>query len=222
MAVAVRVCAALLAASVAIASAEILQGVRPFDTLGDIKKMYPNATMKPVKAAWVTEDKGFYRLSGEGFPGELYVAFSDTRPFARSTAARVRKEAAEATPATEPDTRVLDRIAQQSDDDALTVEWVRWVPASPIPFERYKSKYGEPAKCDFSADTMQPYCSWPSRELLVALTDDRKMVTNAEAQFTKAEQRAAYLARFGTVPDWLKEPAENKTKQERKSAPQPR
>lgn len=96
-------------------------------------------------------------------------------------------------------------MANQSDDDALDVKWVRWVPASPIPLERYKSKYGESSKCDFSKVDMQPYCEWSQHGLFVNLSDDRKLVFSVEANFTLAEQRAAYRNRGFDLPNWLKE-----------------
>ncbi|MEI8305345.1 MAG: hypothetical protein WCG13_18870 [Burkholderiales bacterium] len=185
--------------------AEVLHNIEPLDTLGSIKKKYPNATLTRVKAAWVTEDQDFFRLEGSGFPGELMIAFRDGRAGFRLEAARKREEAIAAGKSEAGARSVFEDFANESDDEALSVDWVRWVPSRPIPLERYKSKYGEPTKCDFTADSMAPFCQWMPRLLLVMLTDDKKLVLSVEAAFTKAERRAAWLKRHGFVPNFLKE-----------------
>ena len=182
------------------AHSEILQGIAPLDTLGDVKHKYPNAVITAVKAAWVTEDQAFYSLSGQGFPGVIYIAFEDDRPgyrkqLAAPSAMGAASEAAQVA--------LLAPLANQSDDAALTVMWTRWVPEQPIPMARYKAKYGQPTKCDFQTATMQPYCSWESRSLMVNLSDDQLKVLTVEAHFTDAEQRLVWKTRYGFVPPWL-------------------
>lgn len=186
--------------------AEVLHNIEPLDTLGDIKKKYPNATLTRVKAAWVTEDQDFFSLEGPGFPGSLKIAFWDNRPEFRRDAEAARLNR----PADKPDSesameRVSNYLADRPDDDALHVNWVRWVPTAPIPMSRYRAKYGEPSKCEFSEDTMEPYCLWGARALTVRLTDDQKQVLMIEAGFTSAERRAAYVKRGVEIPDGLKE-----------------
>lgn len=205
------IASALITLTPALCSAEILQNIEPLDTLGDIKLKYPNAALTRVKAAWVTEDQDFFKLTGQGFPGELFIAFSDGRPNLRKLAKVTKKRMEEQGP--DASSLVLDmqeKFANESDDDALNVQWVRWAPPSPIPLERYKSKYGEPSKCDFTNDTMQPYCEWSTRGILVKLSDDRKLVFFVEASFTIAEQRAAYQKRGWDVPLELKEEVPSK------------
>jgi hypothetical protein len=186
--------------------AEELQGVQPTDTLGDIKKKFPNAQFTRVKAAWVTDEQDFFSMWGSGFPGTLYLAFTDGRP-------GLRKQLAEQPPPADGDAsarqvrEVVQGLANQSDDEALTINWVRWVPAQPIPLQRYKSKYGEPTKCDFSPDDMRPFCQWDKRALVVNLSDDQKFVLSAESSFTREEYRAAWLRTVGYLPDWLKDAA---------------
>ena len=192
---------AVMALWTSFVAAEILHDVGPLDSLGDIKKKYPNATLQVVKAAWVTESEGFYSLEGNGFPGKLYLAFRDSRGYWRNVASKADASASAGDSAASAPWAT--RMAALSEDDALNIKWVRWVPASPLPLERYKSKYGEPAKCDFLSDSMSPFCSWPARDLVVNLSDDRKFVLSAEASFTQAEQRAAWLAKYGYVPDSL-------------------
>jgi hypothetical protein len=87
MAVMRKLIAVSVVAVCSIGHAEILQGITPLDTLGDVKRKYPNAAIARVKAAWVTESEAFYSLSGPGFPGTLYIAFSDSRPFFKQMSA---------------------------------------------------------------------------------------------------------------------------------------
>lgn len=215
----------LLALAAACAHAEVLHGVEPLDTLGTIKKKYPNAKLTRIKAAWVTEDEDFFRLEGQGFPGTLYIAFSDGRPgWRRQSAEQQQNQVAQGASAPTAQS-FTEFLASESDDDALIVNWLRWVPDVPIPMERYKSKYGEPGKCDFKADSMQPYCEWAIRGLIVALSDDKKLVLSAEATYTKAEMRAAWRRRGTFMPDWLKEepsPEPAPKKQDIKKAIQPK
>ncbi len=206
----------LLSIVAASSGAEILHGVEPLNTLGDIKKKFPNALVTRVRAAWVTENEDFYSLKGEGFPGVLYIAFQDERPTYRRRVADLKSLQVELSERQASELQFAEKIGNNSDDVALNVEWVRWVPSSPIPLERYKSKYGEPSKCDFKADTMAPYCTWQSRSLTVNLSDDKKLVLHAEAAFTVAEQRIAWKARFNFVPDYLAELPDVPSKQSKK------
>lgn len=209
---------AMCLAMVNYASAEVLHGVEPLSTLGKIKKDFPNAKFERVNAAWVKESEAFFSMTGSGFPGKLYLAFNDFRTIwahwlnSRPSDSSQSSSASEAEE--DADTRAY-AIAQvrQSDDDALTINWVRWVPASPIPMSRVKAKYGEPTKCDFEPEDFTPYCSWDSRSLRAQTTDDRKSVLFFTANFTRAELRSAYRARGYQMPEWLKDDAPAPAKQ---------
>lgn len=83
--------------------AEILQGIEPLDTLGDIRKKFPNAQLQPIKAAWVKEDQAFYSLEGVGLPGKIRLAFDDSRPSWRTSYASLEKNIAEKTEPTQLD-----------------------------------------------------------------------------------------------------------------------
>lgn len=188
--------------------AEIYQGIRPESTLGDIKRLFPNANFSKVKAAWVTEEDGFYSMTGEGLSGKIYLAFSDRRPFQRERIAAFAQRLAEAQqdPQTDktPDTikaitdmsRSYEKWAAEPDDVALVITWVRWVPPAPIPLARYITKYGPPTKSGFADDDMRPYSSWPAKGVHLNHSDDGKLVVSAEVIPTPAEKKADCLIRY--------------------------
>ena len=201
----------------AIASAEILHGVYFFDTLKAVKEKYPNGQFGRVKAAWVTEAEAFYQMTGTGFPGTLFVAFTDSRPANKKYLAENCGE-----PISDDNAagcKIVRSIANENDDDALQVKWVRWAPAQPIPLERYRSKYGEPTKIDFENDTMTPYARWDTVALDARLSDDKKMVLYITTAFTRSETRAAWLRTVGFVPEFLKDEPTPKVPLEQKDKP---
>jgi hypothetical protein len=184
------------------ALAEIIHEVRPFDKLGEIKERFPNAVFVKVNAAWVTADQAFIKMTGQGFPGTLYIAFSDSRPFNRNFVSE------NCNPPSATNERLCElnsKWAAEPDAIALSTSWVRWVPDNPIPLQRYISKYGEPTKIDFENDTLVPYAYWEKNALNATLTDDKKMVTMVSSAFTRAEQREAWQRTAGFVPDYLKD-----------------
>lgn len=200
---------ALCAFFAQLASAEVLQGVEPLSSLGKIKNDFPNGRFERVRAAWVKEAEAFYSMKGDGFPGMLYLAFDDLRPYWRQVVKDTPGELPDAS-ASEVESNAQFRqwaqgLANQSDDDALTISWVRWVPSTPIPMERVKGKYGEPTKCDFDPADFSPFCSWEARSLNAQTTDDRKSVVFFTAGFTKSELRSAYKRKGLFMPEWLKE-----------------
>ena len=191
---------AFLFAAPCLCTAEILHDVFPYDDLKSIKQKYPNAQFNRVNAAWVTPDQAFFKMTGRGFSGELFLAFNDFRPM-------YKKYVAEKCTfdSTEESCQPQRTLAKEADDDALTINWVRWVPPSGLPLERYRSKYGEPSKFDFDKNTMEPTAYWIDADLTAKLSDDRKFVIYVETSFTRSEMRQAHLRRYGFVPDFLKE-----------------
>ncbi|CAN5550430.1 hypothetical protein BH11PSE7_BH11PSE7_30260 [soil metagenome] len=185
-----------------LSSAEILQNIYPLDTLGVIKAKYPNGLFQKVNAAWVTPDDAFFEMSGQGFPGKLFLKFSDGRPAAK-------KYIAEQCPDQSNRTKALlcelkQSSVSSSDEDALEIDWVRWVPAEPIPMARYISKYGEP-KFDLNSTTMSPSAYWYGANLSAELTADKKLVNFVTTSFTRAEQRQAWQLKFKFVPPELQD-----------------
>lgn len=183
-------------------AAEVIHEVRPFDRLGEIKERYPNATFVKVNAAWVTPDQAFIKMTGQGFPGTLYIAFTDSRPTNKKF---VIDNCNPPTANNEAMCELNRGWAVESDNQALSTNWVRWVPDNPIPLQRYISKYGEPTKIDFENDTLVPYALWEKNALTGVLSDDKKMVNMVSSYFTKAELREAWQRRAGFIPDYLKE-----------------
>jgi hypothetical protein len=188
--------------------AEIYQGIKPESTLGDIKKIFPNANFQKVKAVWVTEADGFYSMTGQGLIGTIYLAFHDGRTHFRARAADLELQASELAQGPQTDTttdktqslrsvsKLFTNWATKSEDDALTIKWVRWAPATPIPLTRYITKYGSPSKSGFTEDDMRPYNSWPTKGVLLYLSDDAKNVVVAEFAFTASEEKTECLARY--------------------------
>lgn len=194
-----------------VTSAEVLHGVQPLSTFGKIKADFPNGRFQRVKAAWVKEHEAFYSMTGDGFPGMLYLLLDDSRPFWRDYAKSLPPDSPDDA-ASDGSDKVFGRKwaegqANESDDAALTIRWVRWVPAAPIPMERVKAKYGEPTRCDFDPADFSPFCSWESRSLSAQTTDDRKSVVFFTAGFTRNELRAAYKLKGSYMPEWLKDDA---------------
>lgn len=190
------------------AHAEIYMGLQPETTLGEIKKRFPNATVTKVDAAWVTESDGFYRMTGAGLTGMIYLAFKDNRPsyrkqipsFEQKIEALRAEAQTDATKSTlETLSIVLDgsrKLEAETTDQALKLKWVRWVPPTPIPVARYLTKYGPPTKSGFNDDDMQPFNSWPAKGVSLNLTDDGKSVLNAEFGFTAKETRDQCMAKY--------------------------
>jgi hypothetical protein len=190
------------------AHAEIYQGIKPYSTLGDIKKKFPNAQMISVKAAWVTESEGFFLLKGTGLPGSTYLAFRDYRPSytKRYNETKIAIANAQQIPvSSERDgdiaklqavEKIFYSLATQTDDEAYDIEWVRWVPDNPIPVARYIEKFGRPSKIGFKDDTMEPFNEWESRKMQATLSDDKKFVLAVEYLFTGKEIYKECMARF--------------------------
>lgn len=172
--------------------AEIYQGIKPDATLGDIRKIFPNANISKVKAAWVTDADGFYSMNGAGLSGQIFLAFSDPRPSYRERIGGYarRLEELQQGPQTDKTPETVKAItdwnklhkqwAAESDDDALVISWVRWVPPAPIPFARFITKYGPPMKSGFADTDMRPYSEWPNKGVRLTLHDDGKLVVSAE------------------------------------------
>lgn len=172
--------------------AEIYKDFLPYDSLAIIKTKYPNAKLEPIKAAWVKEDEAFIRLSGVGIVGTINLKFSTTDNFIKGLIKYNRNEI-EKNP-TSDNSKNEDIIKAYNDvlalplDQKLTLDWLRWVSPTPLPFERLVSKYGNPEKCDYDPDTFSPYCAWISKGVSANLTDDKKYVDSIEYSFTDKDK----------------------------------
>ena len=171
--------------------AESYKGIGPFDTLADVKRRLPGATYERLKPAWAQPDDALYSVSGVGLSGTIIIKFEDYRPVFR------QKLEAEKDPEIR---KQYERLLKESDEEAFTVEWVRWVPDDPIPLQRFISKYGQPEKSGFSDDDLQPYRLWVSKGLAAYLSDGETFVLRVDYEFTPEEMGQAYEAKWGPIP----------------------
>jgi hypothetical protein len=176
--------------------AETYKDIGPLDTLGDLKAKFPKANFIKQNPAWAQNTDIMYLIAGEGMSGKIIVKLYDGRPLYREMLQK------------NPDgdnTEFLRKLMDESDDEAISVEWVRWVPDYSIPVARFISKYGKPDKSGFADEDLQPYRLWETKGLTAYLTDDEKNVVRVDFHFTKNEQRAAYLRKYKFIPPWLKD-----------------
>jgi hypothetical protein len=185
------------------ANAETYRDIGPLDNLGDIKKKFKNANIEKLSPGWANEADALYKVTGTGISGVIIIKFDDLRSY--------YKEAAEKDTPAEL-TTFFQEMSQKSDEEAMTVNWVRWIPDTTIPIQRLISKYGKPDQSGFSDENFQPY-RWWNRGLEVYLSDDEKNVDRIDFIFTDDEHRKAYLSKYKIVPYWLKEkPIQRKKK----------
>lgn len=174
------------------AQAEVMFGIQYSATLGTVKSLYPNANYTQLKPAWLQPSEAFFKIDGEGMRGVLYVAFLDPRPYWSAYTAEdaiARLKATGKTPTDEQVERQMNfasSIAIESDDDALSVKWVRWAPDRSIPLGKLESRYGK-ASCSLD-QTFDTICRWPKRSLVAAMSVDGKSVMLMETNFTEAER----------------------------------
>ena len=176
--------------------AETYGNIFPLDTLGDLKEKYPNANFSKRTPAWASKYDAMYSIDGSGLSGTIIVKFHDYRPFI--------KELLSTGGYTEEEVDNFKKVANRSDEEALTVSWVRWVPAQPIPISRFVSKYGKFEKSGFSDEDLEPYRSWESKGLVAYLANDEKSVVRVDYEFTKQERRRAYKAKGLQIPENLR------------------
>jgi hypothetical protein len=178
------------------ALSETYRDIGPLDTLGDVKAKFPNAQVKKLSPAWAQSTDALYQFTGPGLSGTIIIKFTDARP-------EYKKDLE--TNANEARTAPLQLLANQTDDDALGVNWVRWVPEAPFPVQRLISKYGSPEVSAFSDEEYEPYRRWIRKGLTAFLADDEKKVTRIDFLFTADDNRRAWMKKFNFVPDHLKE-----------------
>lgn len=176
-----------------VSQAEIYKGIGPFSSLGDVKAIFPHAEIGKLDAAWVQPGEALYEISGGGITGTIVIKFDDGRP-------NFRKLAAD-----ETDSKMADfykSLANDPDDKALTVSWVRWVPDTAIPLQRLLSKYGKPSESGFN-DEYRPYRKWESKGVHVILSENEKYVFRIDHYFTKDEIKQYWRDKHGFVPKYL-------------------
>ena len=171
--------------------AEIYKDFLPNDTLASIKVKYPNASFEPIKAAWVKENEAFVALKGVGISGTINLKFSNTdwlwKGFIKYNQDLIEKNPTADNSELENKIKEVNAILNLPLDQRLSLDWLRWIPIQPIPFDRLVSKYGTPEKCDFGSEDFRPYCEWTSKGVNTNLSDDKKLVYSIEYTFTNSE-----------------------------------
>jgi hypothetical protein len=186
-------CIALYCLTFAIsARAEIYKDFVPNDTLASIKARYPNASFETIKAAWVKENESFVRLTGLGISGTINLKFSTAdwlwMDLIKNNQDIIEKNPADDNSKIEELNKTYNDMLNLPIDQKLGLDWLRWVPIQPIPFDRLVNKYGSPEKCDFDAENFQPYCGWSSKGVTANLSDDKKLVYSIEYNFTDVDR----------------------------------
>ena len=179
----IRVLSCLLVLGCASLRGEVYMGINYSDSLGKVRKLFPTAKLTNEKPAWATPSDALFSIKGAGITGTIVVNFHDPRPF--------YKELVEgADPG--PETAEKNRLALQSDDDALNVEWVRWVPDTAIPLNRLVEKYGPWDKKEINNQNYQSQRTWTKRKITVTVADDEKYISNIDFNFTGEEMIKGY------------------------------
>jgi hypothetical protein len=179
--------------------AEVLFGIQYSATLGMVKKLYPNAEYTKQKPAWLQPDEAFFKISGRGMSGEIFVAFVDPRPLWSTYTAEKAIATLQSTGKTPTQEQVDHYInfarsmASSSDDDALSISWVRWVPDRAIPLRKLESRYGK-ASCSLD-EAFNTACSWAKRSLVASMGADGKAAMYLETDFTKTEREQGVVSR---------------------------
>lgn len=154
-------------------NAEVYKDFEPYLSLKEIKERYPNAEFSDLKPAWAKQNEVFLDMHGTGISGNIYLKLS--------TIEYEKKLDLE----TDPETiSFYQRMINKTQDERLTLDWLRWIPINTIPFERLTTRYGKAEKCDYLEENFIPYCSWESKGVLASLSNDNKNVHYIEYSFT--------------------------------------
>lgn len=158
------------------------------DSLADLKAKFPGAQFRRMNPAWAQPSDVMYSITGAGMSGTIVVTFDDPRPLWRE---RAEKES------DDEHKKLLRQLADESDDEAITVRWVRWIPQNPIPLARLIVKYGAPERSGFSDEDLEPYRTWAKKGVTAYLSDDEKHIIRIDFTFTLEELIAGYGKRWG-------------------------
>lgn len=181
------------------AIAEVYLKFEPVMTLGEIKETYPNAVFEKQYVAWLNEENDFYKISGTGLSGTIYIKFNDNRRsiFANSSTEKLDGKST-------PVITYKDFLKTHSDDDFLYTGWVRIVPDAPIPIHRLVLKYGASWKNGLSDETFLPYKEWKKKGIVAILSDNEKFATSIEYSFTREDVEKYFNSRGRVMPPWVK------------------
>jgi hypothetical protein len=178
----------------ACALADTHLGIRPLDSLGEVRARFPDSQLVRMAPDWADESQALFSFTGGVLQGQLLVLFIDGRP-------DYRREIADGFA---DDLDALKLLAAESDDRALRVKWVRWVPTTPLRVQDVVAKYGRWDAGGLSDDGFRLYRSWDARGITALLSEDEQSVLMMDFVFTEDEQRDAFIRRYGQLPSWLR------------------
>lgn len=177
------------------ALAEIYKDFTPYISLKKIKENYPNAKFEEVKAAWVTKNEAFIKLTGSGLAGTTYLALSTSDSYWQKVISDSETKIAENPNADNIELLVTidsaNKFINEPLDEKLTLNWLRWAPDSALPLERLINRYGNPDVYGVDDESFQQFCNWTKRRVRAMLSDDKKMVFSIEYGFTLEENNRA-------------------------------
>lgn len=173
-----------------VACAEIYKDFTPFISLKEVKQNYPNAKIEDLKAAWVKSGDYFMSLTGVGITGSIYLKMSDRDLIYKSYLAKIDSEYSDKDSSEYKNkTNLYVNYLNKSLDERITLDWVRWIPAQNIPFERIEARYGKPDSCGYDEESFSPFCSWNDMGLVVYQSDNKKQVLYIQYMVTAQDLR---------------------------------
>ena len=192
------------------ARAEIYAGIRPFLSYATVRGLFSGATIEELHPVWLGEREWLYSISGTGMSGTIVVKFSrfDAATYINGQIERYQGvvDSLVALDLRTDDELVSDykevieifrkqyAIEPTIAQDSAKVEWVRWVPSSPVPIRNLVNKYGASWVKGYSDEDMEPYYEWKGRGVTAYLDDNTKEVSKVDFSFTVAEMMAALSA----------------------------
>ncbi|SFZ78707.1 hypothetical protein [Chitinimonas taiwanensis] len=174
----------------ALANAEIFGKIRPLDKYGDILKKYPNAELERLEPAWATEKDALMVMRGVGISGAIVIKYEDSRPMFR--------ELAEKNPDS-PSIAIFNHAANAEDEEALEVQWVRWMPDEGVNVKKLISKFGKKYE-KYYDDEMRPVIKWADRGVAAYMSEDELSAHAIEYAFTKRERDSEFRLKYKTDP----------------------
>ena len=169
--------------------------IQAFSTLAEVRKEWPGAVEERFAPAWIKRGQVAIKLTGKGLPGMLFLYFDDGRA--------AYKDLVSSESAGTIDSGVVAAMkweAAKPEENALTLNWFRWVPVANVPKERVIKLYGAPSRCQPSPADLSPMCEWRQHGVIATLTDDEKSVVMIDFNFSAAEIEEGRSRRYPFFP----------------------
>lgn len=182
------------------ARAEVYRDIGPMDSYAMVKAKFPGAKTETLTPAWLGEQEWLHQITGNGLSGTIVIKSSPSindrlkQRFLEYFEHMRDSLVAEDHPADSLSIRFYSAAADSFsnavyrnlsvDEDSATVDWVRWIPDSPVRVDYVIEKFGTGYVRKFSDEDMQPYFEWTARGVVATLSDDQLSVVNIEYAFT--------------------------------------